>query len=201
MAKKPKKTKLNETREKYNLLGAIGKNMTYKDIKRSAIILGMPFPDATGTSIGKLLTYVNTTHNTPDKTLIDKYDEWMDKQLENLGYDKNDPLRSSRLRLGFLGEEDENGDRKRKRIKGIKKPKEKKPPREKDLFGLVKGTKKSYNWELTARGYDMERITRRMKKKFPDENDKSISLWSRTCKRWMKKNGNPYDEEEKKKKK
>lgn len=194
MAKRLKKTKLNQTREKYNFLGAIGKNMTYKDIKRSAIILGMPFPDATGNSIGALLDFISTTTNKPDKTLIDKYDEWMDKQLEGLGYDKDNSLRSSRLRLGFLGEEGEDGERKIKRIKGIKRPKEKKIPREKDLFGLIKGTKKSYAWELTARGYDMERIVRRMKKKFPDANDKSISLWSRTCKRYMKKNGNPYKE-------
>lgn len=33
----------------------------------------------------------------------------MDKQLENIGYSKDDPLRNSRLRLGFLGEEGEMG--------------------------------------------------------------------------------------------
>ena len=144
-----------------------------------------------------LLSYINTTTNKPDKSLIDKYDDWMDKQLADSGIPKNDPLRNSRLRLGFLGEEDELGERKRKRIPGIKKSREKKPPRERDLFGLLKGTKKSYAWELTARGYSLDRINRRMKKKFPDANDKSISLWSRNCKRYIKKNGNPYEEKEK----
>lgn len=190
---KPKKTALNKTREKYNFLGVAGRNMTYKDIKRKAIILGMPFPDATGTSIFSLLKFINQTLNKPDKTLIDQYDEWMDKQLSDQGIPKDDPLRSSRLRLGFLGEEDELGNRKSKRIPGIKKPREKKPPREKDLFGLLKGTKKSYTWELTARGYSKERIERRMLKKFPEASPKSIQLWSRNCKRWMKKNGNPYE--------
>ncbi len=33
-----------------------------------------------------------------DKSLIDKYDDWMDKQLENIGYSKDDPLRNSRLK-------------------------------------------------------------------------------------------------------
>ena len=42
---KAKKTSLNKTREKYNFLGIAGRNMTYKDIKRKAIILGIPFPD------------------------------------------------------------------------------------------------------------------------------------------------------------
>ena len=82
----------------------------------------------------------------------------MDKQLADSGIPKDDPLRNSRLRLGFLGEEDEQGERKRKRIPGIKKPREKKPPRERDLFGLIKGTKKSYAWELTARGYSLEEL-------------------------------------------
>lgn len=49
----------------------------------------------------------------------------MDKQLENIGYSKEDPLRNSRLRLGFLGEEGDNGKRKTKRVPGIKKPREK----------------------------------------------------------------------------
>lgn len=195
---KAKKTPLNKTREKYNFLGIAGRNMTYKDIKRKAIILGIPFPDTLSASIGSLISFINTTTNKPDKSLIDKYDDWMDKQLEESGLAKDDPLRSSRLRLGFLGEENELGERKRKRIPGIKKSKEKKPPREKDLFGLLKGTKKSYAWELTARGYSIDRISRRMKKKFPDANDKSISLWSRNCKRYMKKNGNPYEKEENK---
>ena len=76
---KVKKTSLNKTREKYNFLGIAGKNMTYKDIKRKAIILGIPFPDTLSASIGSLLSYINTTTNKPDKSLIDKYDDWMDK--------------------------------------------------------------------------------------------------------------------------
>ena len=32
-----------------------------------------------------------------------------------------------------------------------------------------------------------------MLKKFPEASSKSIQLWSRNCKRWMKKNGNPYE--------
>ena len=174
-------TSLKKSRGKYELLGSMrsgGGSMTYKDIKRQAIILGMPFPDATGNSIGALLNFINSTSNQPDPSLIDKYDEWMDFQLSERGYAKDDPLRSSRLRLGFLGEEQEDGSRRSKRIKGVKKPKEKK--------GLVAGTKKSYTFELTAKGYDLERVTRRVLKKFPDANAKSISLWYRKAKRGVK---------------
>lgn len=183
MAKRDKKEKKAPSREKSNFLGASGRNMTYKDLKRKAIILGMPFPDACSAGVFDLLGYINNSEEKPYKSLIDKYDDWMDKQLENIGYSKDNPLRSSRLRLGFLGEEGENGQRKIKRVPGIKKPREKKPPREKDEFNLIKGTKKSYVWELTSKGYDIDRVIRRMKKKFPEANEKSINLWYRMAKR------------------
>ena len=178
-------TRLKNSRDKYNLLGSMrsgGGSMTYRDIKRQAIILGMPFPDATANSIGALLNFINRTNNKPDPTLIDKYDDWVDFKLSERGYAKDDPLRSSRLRLGFLGEEQEDGSRRSKRIKGIKKPKEKKK-RQKDERGLVVGTKKSYTFELASKGYDLERVTRRVLKKFPDANAKSISLWYRKAKK------------------
>ena len=185
MAKKKRKDLKAPSKEKSNFLGASGRNMTYKDLKRKAIILGMPFPDACSAGVFDLLHYIQSSEERPDKSLIDKYDDWMDKQLENIGYSKDDPLRNSKLRLGFLGEEGEDGQRKSKKVPGIKKPREKKPPRERDEFNLIKGTKKSYVWSLVAKDYDLERVTRRMKKKFPDANDKSITLWFRTARRTM----------------
>jgi len=178
-------------KEKANFLTAAGRNMTYKDLKRKAVILGMPFPDACKASVFGLIGYINSSTNKPDTSLIDQYDEWVDKQLEEIGYEKSDPLRSSRLRLGFLGEEKENGKRKGHRIPGIKK--QKKAPREKDEFNLVKGTKKSYTYELTAKGFSFERIVRRVKKKFPDANEKSINLWYRKAKRNGKVSGESKD--------
>lgn len=43
MAKKKRKDLKAPSKEKSNFLGASGRNMTYKDLKRKAIILGMPF--------------------------------------------------------------------------------------------------------------------------------------------------------------
>ena len=94
------------------------------------------------------------------------------------------------MRLGYIGEKDEEGNIiKRKKVPGIKKSKYKKP-REKDENNLVKGTKKSYTWELTKKGLNLERVIRRVQKKFPDANEKSIRLWHRACLREMKKNAN-----------
>lgn len=180
---KKKKDKPVPSKEKSNFLGAAGRNQTYRDLKRKAVILGMPFPDACSASVFQLINWINTSEEKPNKHLINGYDDWMDRQLETAGLAKDDPLRSSKLRLGFLGEEGEDGKRKTRRVSGIKKPREKKPPRERDEFNLIKGTKKSYVWELTSNGYELERIIRRMKKKFPEANEKSINLWYRTAKR------------------
>lgn len=182
---KKKKDKPVPSKEKSNFLGAAGRNQTYRDLKRKAVILGMPFPDACSASVFQLINWINTSEEKPNKHLINEYDDWMDRQLETAGLAKDDPLRSSKLRLGFLGEEGEDGKRKTRRVSGIKKPREKKPPRERDEFNLIKGTKKSYVWELTLKGYELERIIRRMKKKFPEANEKSINLWYRTAKRQL----------------
>lgn len=181
--RKNKKNKPAPSKEKASFLGSAGRNMTYRDLKRKAIVLGMPFPDACAAGVFDLIGYIERSTNKPDKSLIDQYDDWMDKQLENIGYSKDDPLRNSKLRLGFLGEEGENGQRRTKRVPGIKKPREKKPPRERDEFNLIKGTKKSYVFELTAKGFELDRVIRRMKKKFPEANEKSINLWYRMAKR------------------
>lgn len=180
---KKKKDKPVPSKEKSNFLGAAGRNQTYQDLKRKAVILGMPFPDACSASVFQLINWINTSEEKPNKHLINEYDDWMDRQLEIAGLAKDDPLRSSKLRLGFLGEEGEDGKRKTRRVSGIKKPREKKPPRERNEFNLIKGTKKSYVWELTSKEYELERIIRRMKKKFPEANEKSINLWYRTAKR------------------
>ena len=68
-------------------------------------------------------------------------------------------------------------------------PKPKKPKREKDESGLWKGTKKSYTYELTNKGYTLERITRRVMKKFPEAKPKSIQQWYRAA---LRKKGIDY---------
>lgn len=168
---------------KAKLLGGMGQAHTFKDAQRQAIVLGMPFMDMLNSDWGGLQSYIYKTHNIPDPSLLDKYDEWMDEHLASIGYAKDDPMRSDKLRLGYLGEDPETGEKRRKRVRGIPKPREKKAPRERDEHNLIKGTKKSYVFELTAKGYDIERIKRRVLKKFPEANEKSIKLWHTAAKR------------------
>lgn len=189
MARK-KKERQPQNAKKQNMLASSSRYGTYKDIKRKAICLGMPFPDATGADHGRLLSFIERTNNEPDTSLIDKYDDYIDEQLAALGYGPEDPMRSSRLRLGYIGETTESGEVRKKRVRGIKKQREKKAPRERDNFNLLKGTKKSYTFELTEKGYTLDRIIRRVLKKFPDAKEKSIKLWHTAAKRKLRDKAN-----------
>ena len=183
LGKTKKQYRLKASPEKARMIGRLGglRNMTFKDLQRQAIMLGMPFPEVPQSDFFRLESFILNSPNEPDKTLIDKYDDWMDKVLEERGYSKDDPMRNYQLRLGFVSEDAVTKQKKFKRVKGIPKPK--KPKRETDERGLWKGTKKSYTFELTARGYDLERVIRRVQKKFPEAKDKSIKQWWRAAKR------------------
>lgn len=183
--KKKDKRPLKLNKEKIKVMGSGLENMTYKDMKRRAVSLGMPFPDACSADYNRLASYIHHSNNKPDNSLIDEYDKWMDNQLELAGYDKDDPMRSYQLNLGFISEDTVTKQKKTKRIKGLEKPK--KPKKEKDDNGLWKGTKKSYVFELTYKGLPIDRIIRRVQKKFPDAKEKSIQQWYRTALRKQKK--------------
>ena len=170
--KKKDKRPLKLNKEKIKVMGSGLENMTYKDMKRRAVSLGMPFPDACSADYNGL-------------ALIDEYDKWMDNQLELAGYAKDDPMRSYQLNLGFISEDTVTKQKKTKRIKGLEKPK--KPKKEKDDNGLWKGTKKSYVFELTYKELPIDRIIRRVQKKFPDAKEKSIQQWYRAALRKQKK--------------
>ena len=181
--KTKKQHRVHGSAEKVKTIARLGglQNMTFKDLQRQAIMLGMPFPEVPQSDYFRLESFILNSTNEPDRSLIDKYDDWMDKVLEERGYSKDDPMRNYQFRLGFVSEDAVTKQKKFKRVKGIPKPK--KPKREKDEQGLWKGTKKSYTFELTARGFDLERVVRRVQKKFPEANEKSIKQWWRAAKR------------------
>lgn len=192
MARKKK----NVTKKSHRVAGSAEKNklmaggfetMTFADCRRRAICLGMPFPDVLNADHGGLQSFILKAEAKPDPSLIDKYDDWMDKQLEDLGYPKDDPMRSYYLRLGYVGEEKVGERVKTKRVKGIPKPKKKK--REKTKEGLWVGTKKSYTYDLTYKGLPIERVKRKVLKKFPEANEKSIQQWYRKA---LKEKGIDY---------
>lgn len=177
MAKKRKKD-ITTNKEKSKFLGKVQRHASYKDLKRQAVILGMPFPDVINASIGELSGYIAETNNTPDLTLIDKFDDYLEKHLIDIGYTRKDVMLDSRFRLGFIGEEDpETGEKKKKRVPGIKK--ERKPKRERDEHGFVKGTKKSFVIDRALQGMPLEKIVEEFVKAYPGSSEKSVKIWYR----------------------
>lgn len=161
---------------------------TYRDLQRKAVTLGMPFPDVPVSGVFNLIKYINRPDlPEPNPSLVEEYDKWVLHQFDISGIPENDPIRSSRLRLGFINDADDENKALKKKLLGKNKPKKNKQAKERDDFNLIKGTKKSYTWELTKKGYEIERIIRRVLKKFPDANEKSIRLWNRACLREIKK--------------
>lgn len=178
--KKKLKAKIQSSPDKARLLvhhGSLDK-MNFRDLQRRAIVLGMPFPDVVSSDAGRLQSFIINSTNKPDMDLIDKYDDYIDKHLEELGYSKDDPIRCYSLRLGFISQDPETKQPvKKRRLKGLSKPK--KTPREKDPSGLWKGTKKSYTFELANKQYTYNRTLRRVLKKFPEANPSSVLQWWR----------------------
>lgn len=176
--KKKDKKKEKSTRVSKSKVPSIGlETLTFRGLKRMAISMGMPFPDACSGDVNSLGTYIQKNlHIQPNENLIAEYDNWMDEQLALAGFEKDDPMRHYQLRLSYISE-----DAMEKAPKLGTKPKkektEKKAKREKDESGLWKGTKKSYTFELAKRGYSLERVTRRVTTKFPDANLSSIKQW------------------------
>lgn len=155
-------------------------NMCFRDVQRRAVILGMPFPEVVNSDYHALASFIMNTRNQPDMSLIDEYDRWIEKQLEEMGYG-NSPMTHYQLRLGFVGDKDpETGEVKTRRIKGLKKPKERKK-RVKNEFGIVSGTKKSLTFQLASQGVSLEDAIKQVIEQFPDAKENTIKIWYRKC--------------------
>ena len=68
MAKKNSKDahRIRGSKEKQSLLAGSAGGYTFKDIKRRAISLGMPFPDAAESDYFALSSFIHKSNNKPD---------------------------------------------------------------------------------------------------------------------------------------
>ena len=174
MAKKKTSAKIKVDKGKRKLRNA---TLNYRELKKLAVSMGMPFPDVVSSDVNGLMSYINSNNNPVDRSLIEKYDQWMDKQLEGLGYPEGSPLRHYQLRLGYIS--DEKNEKKQGIKVNAKNPKEKKEkvPIVKDENGLRAGTKKSYTFQLAKKGYSIEKTIVKVMKKFPEAKEVSIKQW------------------------
>lgn len=173
--KKQKQQRITKAQKRFSFQLHKTANFTIRDFQRHCIVRGMPFEDLAKMDVPTMSKWLYTNTTAPiDTGLLDKYDEWKEAYLKkerNMGDDFFHPD----LRLGFIGEKDDDGKiLKRKRIKGLKKKKEK---REKTEQGLYQGTKKALTYLLTSQGYSLEEVIKKVKESFPDAKDKSIHIW------------------------
>jgi len=163
-----------------NLAPGMGEvqNMTFKDLRRTCVVRGMPFENVLNGTFPELNKWFLYNYHKPiDNTLLDKYDDYVDKLINAKPTEDNDYLTHPSLRLGYVGEKDEEGNIvKTKRIKGMPKRK-KKVKREKTSQGIFKGTKKALTFDLALRGISKEKTLKEVLKAFPDAKEKSIGIW------------------------
>jgi hypothetical protein len=159
--------------------------MKFKELKREVVARGMPFPAAVAADFPAMMDYFRKSYyETADYSLLDKYDEYQEAEIKRHKEAKGEKFESwitaPGLRLGFVGATDEDGNTKRKRIKGLKK---KKIKRDRTSDGIFGGTKKALTYNLQQSKFTKEQTIKLVKEKFPDAQDKSISIWYNKAKK------------------
>lgn len=136
-----------------------------------AIERGMPFPEVVSSDFYSLVSFIDSERaQKPNPDLVLQFDLWLEGILKERGADY---LVKPSLRLSYVSDEMREGSKEKPAKE--KKVKEKKPTRERDSNNLLKGTKKSYTFELAKKGYSLDRIKRRVLKKFPEASE-NLSL-------------------------
>lgn len=158
-------------------------DMTYRDLKKAVISRGMPFKDVINGSFFNLNNWLNSNYdNKIDKGLLNKFDDWLeDSLLEKKG---NEILIHPTLRLSYVG--DRGPEPKKEKTDKPKKPKRK---REKTSDGIFKGTKKALTYKYAKRGYEVNRVVTKVKRKYSDASEKSIKIWYKKAMKLYEKEG------------
>lgn len=164
-------------------------NMKHSDLQKTCVLKGLEFRFIVEWDHHKLSNWFYHNFELGENpVLLDEYDAWMNKQLEERGYKKGDSVFAPCFRLGFAPAIDE--------ITHIKTPGvttkvipvsvtikgEDKPKRSVDeATGVVSGTKKNLTFTLTKQGLDLPKIVEAVLKAFPDAQEKSIKIWYKRC--------------------
>lgn len=177
-----KKAKKVKTDAGYRSAGFFN-NLDIKGFKREAVIRGMDFDEVLNADIPTMYTYIVEHFNDEkDTSLLDKFDDYVDKLLRVHG---SDELVHPSLRLGFIGERDEETGlvTKMKRIAGMSKNKLRKKRASKTSDGVVGGTAKAMTFELYRQGKSKPECIKLVAEKFPKASDKSVGIWWNKAKR------------------
>lgn len=163
------------------------KNMNHKDMQKASLLKGMRRRDVIKADFWRLLSFLEKNWYKEDEpSLLLKFDQWLDRQLEKKGLPPVDPV----LRMSYVREEDISEEAMEKKAeKKAKVVKEKSEPREKTDYGIVIGTQKHFVYELVKKGKSTERIIERTQSKYPDAKANSIKIWISKAKKCFKEVG------------
>lgn len=162
--------------------------MKYKDLQLACILRGMPSKDMIESDHSDLVVFFTENFERgEDQTLLPFHWDWMKQELLKNGHKEGDLLLSPFLKLGYTGDIDKM--EKPINTPKISPPKEEKKPKAQmdEKLGVRKGTKKAMTYELTQKGWDLEKIIKTVLKHFPDAQEKSIKIWQKRCQKANKK--------------
>lgn len=175
----------------------------HKDLQTECIERGMEFNKIVEDSHSRLAEwFIEHFEDGKDPTNLDKYDIWVDEQLEKRGHKKGDAIMHPSLRFGLtkleiipdktlfkpqIQNNEKGPEIPRNSDKGIQKPTEK---RQTDtITGVKSGTKKNLTYTLTYEGVEIAEIIKKVKLQFPDAEEKSLKIWNKRALKQMKDEG------------
>lgn len=161
--------------------------MSIRDFKRECVVRGMPFDEVIEADVPTMYSFwIENLHKPKNPQLLDEFDDYVEKKLRMTMGDDAEELIHPSLRLGFIGERDDDGMVvKMKRIAGMSK----KPPRkkkEKTTDGVMVGTAKAKTFECFRMGLSKQEAEKTVLESFPDASPKSIGIWYNKAKRKSK---------------
>ncbi len=153
-------------------------NFKHKDLQRACVVRGMPFDDVVNTTTPGLSNwFISNYGNGQDPNLLNMFDGWVEEKLRELGRDEDDPIMTPCLRLGYIGEVDEEtGKTIIKRLRNIKKPGKEKRERD-EVTNIFLGTKKALTYDCAKKLLPMNETIDIVTKQFPEAVEKSIRIW------------------------
>lgn len=157
-------------------ISGILSRLKVKDLKQAAIVRSMDFMRVTIESALELQSWLLSNWTAPiDKTLLNDYDEWIEKELKE---DQLDYLIHPNLRMGYFGE-DEDGNEIRKQIKNLGIPNVK-SKKELSQFKPKKGSKKALVFQIIRSDPEIttQELIEDVQFQYPDASEGSIKSWA-----------------------
>lgn len=167
MAKKKKDNYLDPREKLLNTL-------KLKDLKRAAIVRGMPFREVIGSSVPELQSWVFRNYsNKISPNALDEFDKWYEADL--FDQDIITGALHVDLKFGYYTYDDDGNRRAKKRnyaIVGFNKTDE-----EKAAFKPKKGSKKELAFSLFGQGLSTIEVIEAVVDAYPDVSEGSIKVW------------------------